>query len=89
LAPSAQFTPTEKGRACSTEVQKASTVCPLSVRPEASVMVTESSSGTSTPRSSSRSRMAAMAALQFRVSKTVSTSSTSAPPSSRPRACSW
>lgn len=41
LAPSAQLMPTDSGRACITEVQNASTVCPDRVRPLLSVMVTE------------------------------------------------
>ena len=80
--------PTEKGRAWAIETQKASIVCPESVRPLRSVIVTEISSGTAAPRSSNTSRMAAIAALAFNVSNTVSTSSRWQPPSRRPRACS-
>ena len=49
LAPRAQFRPTEIGRACRTEFQKASVVWPDRVRPEASVMVPEIMIGSSTP----------------------------------------
>ena len=38
-APKAQLKPIESGFACETEVQKASTVCPDKVLPEASVIV--------------------------------------------------
>ena len=51
-APSAQLSPTENGRALLTEFQKASGVCPESVRPEASVMVPEIMTGTRMPWSS-------------------------------------
>ena len=47
-APSAQLMPTASGRACATDVQKASTVWPERVRPLLSVMVTEIISGSST-----------------------------------------
>ena len=40
-APSAQFSPMVMGRACRTEFQNASTVCPDKMRPEASVTVPE------------------------------------------------
>ena len=83
-APSAQFRPTLKGRTCAIEIQKASTVWPDSVRPLRSVIVTDSITGMSTPRRSNTLRTATAAALAFRVSKMVSTSSTSTPPSSRP-----
>ena len=65
MAPSAQFTPTHSGLACATEVQNASMVCPDSVRPDLSVMVTEMMVGTSSavsPRASSSSAMATSAA---------------------------
>ena len=51
-APSAQLRPTLNGRTCAMEIQKASTVCPDSVRPLRSVMVTDNITGTSTPRRS-------------------------------------
>ncbi len=72
------------GLACSIAVQNASTVCPDSVRPDRSTMVTEIHSG----RSGATSRAAAMAALAFRVSKIVSTSSRSTPPSASAVICS-
>ena len=80
--------PTVTGRACATDTQKASTVCPDNVRPLRSVMVTEIMSGRAAPRSSKTSPAAAIAALAFRVSKIVSMSSASQPPSIRPRTCS-
>ncbi len=49
LAPSAQFSPTEKGRACEIEFQNASVVWPESVRPLASVMVPDTMTGTCMP----------------------------------------
>ena len=52
-APSAQLSPIEKGRAWESETQNASGVCPVSVRPERSVMVPEIITG-GTPRPSSR-----------------------------------
>ena len=45
FAPSEQLTPTISGFASSIEVQNASTVCPESVRPERSTIVTEIQSG--------------------------------------------
>ena len=44
-APSAQLRPTASGLACRTESQKASGVWPESVRPEASVTVPETITG--------------------------------------------
>ena len=80
-APSAQFVPTLNGRACSIEIQNASSVWPESVRPLWSVIVTEIIRG----MSGATSRTAAIAALAFSVSKIVSSSSRSTPPSTRPR----
>ena len=88
FAPSAQLMPTLSSPAWETEFQKASTVWPDSVRPLWSTMVTESMRGTRRAPSSKRRSMACRAALAFKVSKTVSTSSRSTPPSRRPRACS-
>ena len=87
-APSAQLSPTASGRACRTEFQNASVTWPDRVRPEASVMVPEMITGQRRPLSSNSVSMAKIAALALRVSKIVSTSSRSAPPSTRPRACS-
>ena len=70
------------------EATKASSVCPLSVRPEASLSVALTITGMSSPRSAQRSMMAFIAHFALSVSKTVSMSSMSAPPSMRPRACS-
>lgn len=88
LAPRAQFRPTEIGRACRTEFQKASVVWPDRVRPEASVMVPEIMIGSSTPSSSNTPWTANIAALALRVSKMVSIRIRSAPPSIRPRVAS-
>ena len=76
------------GSAWRTLCQKASTVWPESVRPDASTIVPEIISGTGTPSSRASVRTAKMAALALRVSKIVSTSRRSAPPSSRPAAAS-
>ena len=71
------------GLACSIAVQNDSTVCPDSVRPDRSTMVTEIHSGSW----GATSRAAAIAAFAFSVSKIVSISSRSAPPSAR--AATW
>src|SRR5207302_999560 len=103
FAPSAQLTPTLNGLACAMETQKASIVCPDSVRPLRSVIVTEIISngrlsvvggrwsviaGLRSPSSTYSSSSATMAALALSVSTMVSSSSRSQPPSIRPRACS-
>ena len=88
FAPSAQLMPTLMAGACDTEFQNASSVCPLSVRPEASVIVTEIITGKRLPVSSKSFSMAKIAAFAFSVSKMVSTSSTSTPPWTSPLACS-
>ena len=87
-APRAQLRPTLNGRACATETQKASIVCPDSVRPLRSVIVAEIMSGSRTLCSSKTSSIATMPALAFSVSTIVSSRSRSHPPSMRPRACS-
>src|SRR5918994_957973 len=84
VAPSEQFTPTISGFACSTEYQKASTVCPDRLRPLRSIAVNEIQRGTSGATSSA----AAIAALALSVSKIVSIRRRSTPPSTRPRICS-
>ena len=71
------MTPTISGSACSTEAQNASIVWPESVRPERSTIVAEIQSGTS----GAVSRAATIAAFAFSVSKIVSSSSRSTPPS--------
>ena len=88
FAPSAQLRPKLKGRAWRSEFQKASAVCPDSVRPDASVMVPEIITGQRRPASSKNFSMANSAALALSVSNTVSTSRMSAPPAVRPRAAS-
>ena len=73
-----------KRGACETEIQNASKVCPERVRPLASVIVPEIISGNLLPCVSKTSSAAKSAALQFSVSKTVSMSKRSAPPSMSP-----
>src|SRR5262245_58290766 len=87
-AASARFNPIGNGAAWRTEFQNAAGVWPESSRPERSVMVPEIITGTRTPRISVTSATAAIAALALSVSKIVSISSRSAPPSSKPLACS-
>ena len=87
-APSAQFRPTEKGRAWLIETQKASGVWPVRVRPDRSVMVPEIISGGTSSPSSARLSMAKSAALALSVSKIVSTRIRSTPASIRARAAS-
>src|SRR3546814_5707290 len=67
LAPSAQLRPKLSGCAWRTEFQKASAVCPDSVRPEASVMVPEIITGRLKPQASKCLRIAEIAALQVSV----------------------
>ena len=87
-APSAQLRPILTGFACRTEFQNAPGVWPDSRRPERSVIVPEIITGTSRPRSSQISEIAKIAAFALSVSKIVSISKRSAPPSINPRACS-
>jgi hypothetical protein len=77
--------PTLNGRACAIVVQNASTVWPESVRPLRSVIVTEIITGGIAPRSARSSSMATSAAFALSVSKIVSTSRRSTPPSTSPR----
>ena len=86
-APKAQLKPTLNNGICEIEIKKASTVCPESVLPEASVMVPETIIGMSILRSSLTSSMAKSAAFAFSVSKMVSTKSKSTPPSIRASTC--
>ena len=79
-APRAQLKPTANGLQCLTLFQNASAVWPDRVRPERSVMVPLIQIGSSSWPSSRRSRMALMAALQFRVSVMVSIRKRSTPP---------
>ena len=72
---------------CEIEIRKASTVCPESVLPEASVIVPDTITGMSILRSSFTSSMAKRAALAFKVSKMVSTNNTSQPPSIKASTC--
>ncbi len=76
------------GLACAIETQNASIVCPESVRPLRSTIVPESQVGTRTRFSANTSSMAKIAALRFAVSKLVSASRRSTPPSKRARTCS-
>ena len=80
--------PMASGRACRTEYQNASVTCPDRVRPDASVIVPEIITGQRRPAFSKNCSMANSAALALSVSKMVSTSSRSAPPSVRPRIAS-
>ena len=66
---------------CDSEFQNASVVCPDRVRPALSVMVPEIITGKRMPLSSKYCWIANKAALAFRVSKMVSTSRISTPPS--------
>ena len=84
VAPSEQLTPTMSGSACSTDVQKASLVCPERLRPLLSTAVNESQSGTS----GAASRAATIAAFALSVSKIVSIRKRSTPPSASDRICS-
>ena len=68
--------------------QNASTVWPDSVRPDASTMVPEMINGSVTPVSSNSDLTAAIAAFALSVSKIVSMSRMSAPPSISPAAAS-
>ena len=73
MGPKAQLSPIERGFACLTEFQKASVVCPVSVRPEASVIVPEIITGRLMLFFSKYSSIANNAAFAFSVSKIVST----------------
>ena len=88
LAPNAQLKPIDSGVAWATEFQNASGVCPANSRPDRSVIVPEIISGSCRPRSSMTSVQAKIAAFALSVSKMVSISNTSTPPSISPRACS-
>ena len=87
-APRAQLRPTASGRTWRTEFQNASVTWPDRVRPLASVMVPDTITGQRRPCSSKSVSRAKIAALALRVSKIVSISRMSAPPSTRPRASS-
>ena len=80
------MSPTIIGSAWRTLCQNASTVWPDRVRPDASTMVPEMMSGSRWPSSSNRVSTAKMAALALSVSKIVSMSRMSAPPSISPAA---
>ena len=78
------MTPTISGAACSTETQNASEVWPERFRPLLSIAVNESQSGSS----GATSAAATIAAFALSVSKIVSTSRTSTPPSASAAICS-
>ncbi len=80
-APKAQLRPIARGAAWRTECQNAVGVWPDRVRPLASVMVPEITTGSSNPQSSKHWCTAKMAALQLSVSNTVSIRMISTPPS--------
>ena len=84
FAPSEQLTPTMNGRACSTDVQNASTVWPERLRPLRSTAVNEIQSGSC----GAASCAATIAAFAFSVSKIVSISRMSTPPSASAAICS-
>ena len=84
VAPSEQLTPTISGRACSTETQNASDVCPERFRPLRSIAVKEIQSGSS----GATSAAATIAAFAFSVSKIVSIRRKSTPPSTSAAICS-
>ena len=88
LAPRAQLNPILSKGIWEIEVKKASAVWPESVRPLSSVIVPETIIGSSIFFSSKTSSIANNAALQFKVSKTVSTNNISTPPSTKPITCS-
>ena len=72
------------GSACSTEIQNASDVWPERLRPLLSIAVNESQSGSS----GAAARAATIAAFALSVSKIVSISRRSTPPSRSARICS-
>jgi hypothetical protein len=88
LGPRAQLRPMLSGRACMRLIQNASVTWPLSVRPLASVIVPLIITGTRACVPAKTCSIAKIAALALSVSKIVSTSRMSAPPSSSPRAAS-
>ena len=77
-----------RGFAWRTEFQNALTVCPDSILPDASVTVPEIISGRRIDCFSKIELIAKSAALQLRVSKTVSTNNMSTPPFIRAIVCS-
>ena len=88
-APKEQLRPTLKMfSSCCTDARKASRVCPESVRPLASVMVTLSITGISLPVATLTLLAAARAALALRVSNMVSISQMSTPLSLNTVICS-
>ena len=88
LAPRAQLRPIAMGLEWPTEFQNASLVWPDRVRPELSTMVPETKTGIFCPHCVKNLSMANRAAFALRVSKMVSTSSTSTPPSMSASTCS-
>ena len=88
IAPKAQLKPILNKGIWEIEFKKASVVCPERVLPLSSVIVPDTIIGNLFPIFSKTSSIPNNAALQFRVSKTVSTKSKSTPPSINPKACS-
>ncbi len=80
-APNAQLSPIMNGSMWRIEFQNASAVCPDSVRPDASVMVPEIMTGVSMPVARNARLIPMIAAFALSVSKIVSTSRKSTPPS--------
>ena len=88
FVPKAQLKPILSNGICEIEFKNASAVCPDKVLPLSSVIVPETIIGSLTFKSSKTSSTANKAALQLRVSKTVSIKIKSEPPSIRPLTCS-
>ena len=88
LVPKAQLKPILNSGICEIEFKKASAVCPDNVLPLSSVIVPETIIGKRIFLFSKTTSMANSAALQLRVSNTVSTNNISTPPSSKPFTCS-
>ena len=84
MAPNAQFKPIQNGSAFAIEMKKASVSCPERVLPFESIIVPDTITGRLKLLSSKYLCIAYIAALEFSVSKIVSTSSKSTPPSTRP-----
>ena len=78
-----------KGSAWRIEFQNASVVCPDRVRPDASVIVPDTMTGTIDPVASKLRLIANMAAFAFNVSKMVSIIRKSTPPSIKAVAAFW
>ena len=85
--PAPQLKPTASGANDSTIASMASGVWPLSNRPDASLRVSESTTGVSVPEAWRARAMPWSCALTFKASNAVSSSRRSTPPSIRAEAC--